>query len=206
MAYLYRHIRLDKNEPFYIGIGSYPKRAYSNRDRNKYWKNIVNNFGYEVDIVLDDLTWEEACKKEKEFISLYGRFQFGGILCNMTDGGDGGFGVIVSEETKEKKRIISKTKSISAETREKMAAKLRGRVLPEWQKKILSEAAKNRKRKTDWCNKPIEQYDLNGNFIKEYKSLTIAANEIGTNISNICAVLNNRRNKCKGFKFKYKNI
>ena len=22
MAYLYRHIRLDKNEPFYIGIGS----------------------------------------------------------------------------------------------------------------------------------------------------------------------------------------
>ena len=32
MAYLYRHIRLDKNEPFYIGIGSNElnnyKRAY----------------------------------------------------------------------------------------------------------------------------------------------------------------------------------
>lgn len=204
MAYLYRHIRLDKNEPFYIGIGSDPKRAYSNKDRNKYWKNIVNNFGYEVDIILDDLTWEEACEKEKEFISLYGRFQFGGILCNMTDGGDGGFGVVVSEETRKKKSIISKKIGISVETREKMAAKLRGRKLPEWQRKILSEAAKNRKRKTNWCNKPIEQYDLSGNFIKEYASLTVAANEIGANVSNICAVLNGRRNKCKGFKFKYK--
>ena len=204
MAYLYRHIRLDKNEPFYIGIGSDPKRAYSNKDRNKYWRGIVNKFGYEVDIILDDLTWQEACEKEKEFIKLYGRFQFGGILCNMTDGGDGGFGVIVSDETRKKKSIASKRNVISKETREKMAAKLRGRPLPEWQKEKLSIAAKNRKRKTGWCNKPIEQYDLNGNFIKEYDSLTIAANEIGANVSNICAVLNGRRNKCKGFKYKYK--
>lgn len=204
MAYLYRHIRLDKNEPFYIGIGSDPKRAYSNRDRNKYWHNIINNTTYEVDIILDDLTWDEACIKEKEFIKMYGRFQFGGILCNMTDGGDGGFGVIVSEETRNKKSISSKRNIISKETREKMAAKLRGRPLPEWQKNILSNAAKNRKRKTDWCNKPIEQYDLNGNFIKEYESITKAANELKANTSNISAVLNGRRNKCKEFKFKYK--
>ena len=204
MAYLYRHIRLDKNEPFYIGIGSDPKRAYSNINRNKYWKNIVNNFGYEVDIVLDDLSWGSACEKEKEFIKLYGRFQFGGLLCNMTDGGEGGFGVIVSEETKEKKRIISKRINISPETREKMAAKLRGRPLPEWQKNILSKAAKNRKRKTNWCNKAILQYDLNGKFVKEHESITIAANELGANRSNISAALNGRRNKCKGFKFKYK--
>jgi len=203
MAYLYRHIRLDKNEPFYIGIGSDPKRAYSNRNRNKYWKNIVNNFGYEVDIILEDLTWEEACEKEKEFIKIYGRFEFGGSLCNMTDGGGGGFGVIVSEQTKEKKRIISKRIGISPETREKMAAKLRGRKMPEWQRKILSKAAKNRKG-TNNCNKPIEQYDLNGNFIKEFESITKAANETGANNSNISAVLNGRREKCKGFKYKYK--
>jgi hypothetical protein len=84
-----------------------------------------------------------------------------------------------------------------------MAAKLRGRKMPEWQRKILSEAAKNRKG-TNNCNKPIEQYDLIGNFIKEYNSITIAAKEIGANCSNISAVLNGRRNKCKGFKFKYK--
>jgi len=208
MAYVYRHIRLDKNQPFYIGIGSDENyhRSISKSDRNIYWKRIVAKTDYDIDIILDDLTWKDACEKEKEFIKLYGRFQFGGLLCNMTDGGEGGLGVVVSEETREKKRKISKNIVISTETREKMAAKLRGRRLPEWQKKLLSNAAKNRKRKTDWCNKPIEQYDLNGNFIKEYESLTIAANELGANVSNICAVLNNRRNKCKGFKFKYKNI
>jgi len=40
MAYIYRHIRLDKNEPFYIGIGdnshegTYP-RAHSKKPKNK---------------------------------------------------------------------------------------------------------------------------------------------------------------------------
>ena len=28
MAVVYRHIRLDKNEPFYIGIGEKENRAY----------------------------------------------------------------------------------------------------------------------------------------------------------------------------------
>jgi hypothetical protein len=206
MAYVYRHIRLDKNQPFYIGIGSDENyyRSNSKSDRNVYWKRIVAKTDYDIDVILDDLTWEEACEKEKEFIKLYGRFQFGGLLCNMTDGGEGGLGVVISNETREKKRVISKGIIITAETREKMAAKLRGRPLPLWQKKLLSEAAKNRKRKTDWCNKPIEQYDLNGNFIKEYESIIMAANELGASHSNICAVLKGRRNKCKGFKFKYK--
>lgn len=40
MAYVYRHIRLDKNEPFYIGIGSdiNYQRAYNYQRRTKYWK------------------------------------------------------------------------------------------------------------------------------------------------------------------------
>lgn len=44
MFYLYRHIRHDKNEPFYIGIGrtrNY-ERAFRKTSRNKFWKNIVS--------------------------------------------------------------------------------------------------------------------------------------------------------------------
>ena len=89
MAIVYRHIRKDKNEPFYIGIGETEKRAYSKFDRNKYWKNISKN-GYEVEILFDNLSWEDACEKEKEFIQLYGRKDLTlGTLVNMTDGGDG---------------------------------------------------------------------------------------------------------------------
>lgn len=107
MAYVYRHVRLDKSEVFYVGIGSDEKyeRSKTSKNRNKYWHNIVKNTPYEVEIMLDDLTWEEACEKEKEFIKLYGRKDLKeGTLVNMTDGGEGAFGVLVSEETKQKIR------------------------------------------------------------------------------------------------------
>ena len=102
MAYLYRHIRLDINQPFYIGIGE-NGRAYSKRDRNVNWHNIVNVTDYEVEILMDGLTREEAFKKEREFIELYGRKDNGtGILCNKTNGGNGQSGWKISEETRKK--------------------------------------------------------------------------------------------------------
>ena len=103
MAYFYRHIRLDKNEPFYIGIGSdiNYQRAYNYQRRTKYWKNITNKTQYKVEILLDNLTWDEACNKEIEFIKLYGRVDLnGGSLVNMTDGGEGQYGRKISEETR----------------------------------------------------------------------------------------------------------
>ena len=110
MAYVYRHIRLDKNEVFYIGIGSDDsgkyKRAYDN-NRSKFWKSIVKKAGYIVEIISEDwLTWEEACEKEKFWIIFYGRADLGkGSLVNMTDGGDGILGYIVSEEDKRKRSL-----------------------------------------------------------------------------------------------------
>jgi hypothetical protein len=99
MPIVYRHIRLDTNMPFYIGIGKTINRAYSIKGRSKYWNNIVNKHGYEVEILFDNLTWEEACKKEKEFIALYGRHNVNkGLLCNLTDGGDGSLGYIPSQD------------------------------------------------------------------------------------------------------------
>lgn len=111
--YLYRHIRLDKNEPFYIGIGSKPpvidkhgnfkseySRAFSFSKRTKYWKNIVAKTEFEVEIMLESESHEFIKEKEIEFIALYGRKDLGkGILCNLTDGGDGSVGFKHTEET-----------------------------------------------------------------------------------------------------------
>jgi hypothetical protein len=100
MAYVYRHIRLDKNEPFYIGIGEKEKRAYSIYDRSALWKKIVKKSNYEVEILFYDLTWEKACEKEKEFIKLYGRIDLkNGCLANLTDGGEGATGYKHSKES-----------------------------------------------------------------------------------------------------------
>ena len=111
MAVVYRHIRKDKNQPFYIGIGN-EKRPYKKSDRNNYWNSIVKKTDYEVEILFDNLTWEEASEKEIEFIKLYGRKDNGtGILANMTDGGEGSLGTKVTQETRRKmseKRIGSK--------------------------------------------------------------------------------------------------
>jgi hypothetical protein len=91
MWYVYSHTRLDKNEIFYIGIGSTAKfkRAYSKTKRNQYWKNIVNKTNYTIEILFTDLSFIDACSKEIELIKLYGRKQENGTLCNLTIGGEG---------------------------------------------------------------------------------------------------------------------
>jgi hypothetical protein len=163
MAYLYRHIRLDINQPFYIGIGSDNnyKRAYTTSSRNKHWKNIVSKTKYNVEIVMTDLTWEEACKKEIEFIQLYGRKNLGkGFLCNYTNGGDGVLGLIMSEESRKKMRIAQIGKIQSPEQIAKRVAKLTGSGNPWYGKKFskeykekLSLAKKGKKRNPDVMKK-----------------------------------------------------
>lgn len=107
MAVLYRHTRIDKNEPFYIGIGNNETRAYNKINRTKHWKSIAKK-GYEVEVLLEDLTWEQACEKEREFIALYGRKNLGtGTLVNLTDGGEGTLGYRHTEEAKLKNRLAS---------------------------------------------------------------------------------------------------
>jgi hypothetical protein len=107
MAYVYKHIRKDTNEVFYIGIGKTQKRMISNNARNNHWKNIVNKVGFEYKIIEDNLSWADACELEKQLIRGYGRYDLGlGPLVNMTDGGDGTNGIIYTKERNEK---ISKT-------------------------------------------------------------------------------------------------
>jgi group I intron endonuclease len=152
MAYVYRHLRLDKNEPFYIGIGSDNNgdyyRANYKYGRNKLWNRISEKYGYKIDIIMDDISWESACEKEKELISLYGRINLNnGILCNFTDGGEGALGAVFTQErldrmsdsmkgklAKEKHPQFGKTRT--AECKAKISEKLLGKKMsPERLKK-----------------------------------------------------------------------
>lgn len=97
--YLYRHIRLDKNEVFYVGIGTKTKSSHSSQTykrakhknkRNPFWQNITSKTKWTVEIILESNEYDFIKEKEKEFIALYGRRDLGnGTLCNLTDGGDG---------------------------------------------------------------------------------------------------------------------
>jgi hypothetical protein len=197
MAYIYRHIRLDKNEPFYIGIGSDDKgkytRAYSN-DRNKYWKNIVQKTAYKIDIILDDVDWNEACKVEQFFIHLYGRHDKGlGPLTNLTDGGDGFLGFIISEDHKQK--IGNANRKPKPEG---FATKYHSGPNPKkGNRKPKTEEHKQKLRKS------ILQFNNNGELIQEFDSYT-SARDI-TKIKGIANVLTHRTKSAGGFIWKYKN-
>ena len=53
-------------------------------------------------------------------------------------------------------------------------------------------------------SKPVFQYDLNGNFIKEYPSAREAGRQLGLIYNSICEVCRGKRAKtCGGFKFYY---
>lgn len=110
MYYLYRHIRLDKNEPFYIGQGTVEKdetylRAYDFKRRTDFWKRIYNKTEIRVEIIYFCDSEEAINKKEVEFIKLYGRRDLKtGSLVNLTDGGQGRTNIIITEETR---KIIS---------------------------------------------------------------------------------------------------
>jgi hypothetical protein len=122
MALVYKHIRKDSNEIFYIGIGKTSKRAHSKSYRNNHWWDVVNKHGYDVEIIKEGLSWEDAQQTEIELIAKYGRHDLSkGPLVNQTDGGDGNNNQIFTEETRLKMSKSHRGKRHSDETRKKMS-------------------------------------------------------------------------------------
>lgn len=158
--YIYKHIRPDTKEVFYIGKGNTSKNSHEERyktssGRNKMWRSIVakNNGVFIPEIICYCDTEEEVNKLEIEYISKYGRFINGGTLCNMTDGGDGSVGLIISEETRNKlrkrfsgekhpnygKKLSKETCLKKSESMKKSDKNLKGKKLPDWWKGKIRE-------------------------------------------------------------------
>jgi hypothetical protein len=214
MAYLYRHIRLDKNVPFYIGIGKYDdqfKRAYSVKNRNVYWNNIVNLTEYKVQIMLSNLTWEQACEKEIEFIALYKKNTESGTLCNISNGGNGGF---LSDEVNKKRSKTLKGHKVSEETKLKISNKAKNRKASIETKKKMSEVHKMNKT-GHWLESKghkngraykIDQYDLNNNFIKTWDCAKYAVDFYNIQKSSINGCIHGRQKTAGGYIWKKNNL
>jgi len=187
MACIYRHIRLDTNEVFYIGIAKNKKRPYSTYDRNIHWKRIAKKTEYNVEIIIDDLSWENACKKEKEFISLYGRKDLKkGTLCNMTDGGDGAKNVIFSEQ-----RLI------------KMSLNAKGELNNFYGKKHTEETLKIIGQKSKGRIKSPEQIEKWKNSKKKYKITEETKNKIRNTLLGKKHTEERRKNQSIGQKKRF---
>jgi hypothetical protein len=112
--YVYLHRRPDSGVVFYVGKGSFRKRCKRGVSferahaphKNPFWQNIVSCVGgFDVEIVAMFATDADAQAHERALIALYGRRDRGtGTLVNVTDGGDGHAGIIVSNELRQKRR------------------------------------------------------------------------------------------------------
>lgn len=126
--YVYCHYRIDTNEVFYIGKGQ-QRRAYSKQKRNNYWKNIVNKAkGFTVEILAKNLTTQEALNYERLLISSL-RGKYPDLLCNLTDGGEGGLNP--SLETRLKQSIAKTGRKLSEEHKHKISTAGKNRVVTE---------------------------------------------------------------------------
>lgn len=185
--YLYRHIRLDKNEPFYIGIGTRQRghndksiylRAYTKTQRSSFWYNITRKTEYFIEIIYESDDKGEIKEKEMEFIGLYGRKENGGILCNMTDGGDG---LNTSKDAMVKRKITMQENG----EYQKMVDRLRLQ-----HKKRLLSGEINRKQ-------PVWVYSLDGYLIRKFTTLKECKNYFGYGKSTINNAVKNKRSTKK---------
>jgi hypothetical protein len=192
--YVYTHLNPITKEVFYVGIGK-GNRAWNQwSGRNKFWENYVNKYGFEVELISENLTRKQAEKIEINLIAELGRRQIdeGGTLVNRSSGGEGSTGYTHTEEYKQKLsetrkgKCTRKERQLSKETREKISQKIKQRPIT-WNKSIL-------------------QFDKQGNFIKEYPSLKEAQKETGAkNIFEVASGYKNQIYKSSGgFVWKYK--
>ena len=132
---------------FYVGVGS-RKRKSSRLDRSPHWKEFVKDLQKKgadrgITTQIENLTWDDAIRIEVEMIAFYGRMDEDrlpadyydedgtkwrngyprrvGRLINHTDGGEGAFGLVHTEEVKQRLRearredIKNKTGAFSPE-------------------------------------------------------------------------------------------
>lgn len=102
--YVYLHKRPTDGSVFYVGKGK-NKRAWTKKSRNNHWNNVVKKYGgFDVEIVVDNLTEQESFRVEAEQIAIYGIDN----LTNQTLGGISTTGMVHSEETRKLQSEIAK--------------------------------------------------------------------------------------------------
>ena len=229
---VYRHI--SPSNKVYIGItkqdvkvrwssgsGYRPCVLFYKAIKKYGWSNIKH------EILFTDLSEKRAKKLEVDLIRHYKALD---ISYNVTDGGEGCSGRVVSEETRNKLREINTGKAMSAESRLKMSLAKIGKPSPtkgKPRKKLSEESRQNisnghlglkYNRTQEWRDrvtnanrlksKPVLQLDKDSlQVIAEYPSALEAANSVNASRGNItnCCLGRKHVKTVKGFIWKFKN-
>lgn len=213
-----QYIGMDtNNNPDYLGSGFQIKQAIKKYGKENFSKEILE----------ECTTLSELREREVFWIKFFNAVQnenYYNLLEEITPLQKGRKR---SEETRKKISKVkqeyykehpgpNKGKKFSADVRAKISTSKKGQKLSEETCKKLSEVRKGRpctwgstisKSKTGTPNsktwKPVDQYDLQGNFLKRYPGVAVAKKETGINTiySNLCG----DSKTAGGFIWKYPN-
>ena len=211
---VYMHIT--PNNKYYVGI---TKQKLNDRWKNKlgyqtqflFWR-AIQKYGWdniEHIIVAENLTHDEACELEIALIAKYksNNPKYG---YNRTSGGDGtcNFSHPNPHDAEWRRKVgnANRGKKRTEEAKQKMRDAKLGTHWSEERRKQYSKSQKERGFKpSKQCLeashkarvKPICQYDLDGNLIATYKSMTDAAEKLGVSIAYISLRCNNKQKSQK---------
>lgn len=193
---------------------------------NAYIKYGIDNFTYKIICICFD---EDANKYEKEYIKMYNTIYPNGY--NLLEGGDNHkhneyTKKIISEKlTGEKNPCFGIKKTL--EEVKKMSERMKGDKHPCFGKKFTEEEKQKRidryknnpktrekisnslinyykknKGVNKKTNKRVEQYDINGNLINEFYSISEAARSVNINVSFLSRTCNKENYTAGGFIWK----
>jgi group I intron endonuclease len=232
------------NNKVYIGITSRNPADRWGFNGYKYHKNqpvfyrAIKKYGwdnFDHIIFADHLVEDEAKHMEVLLIALYKsnctKYKNPSYGYNMTDGGDGSAGRIISEETRQKMRDRATGRVFSLETRAKLSEQRKGengsffgKHHSENTKNIISTKAHSRllnptnhpmygkhhsvesnkkNMESQSTRRAVCQFDLEGNYIATFPSLSEASRITGVSRNSITLCCHREIKSTKGFVFNF---
>ena len=190
MFYVYQHLRLDNNKPFYIGKGC-KDRAWRKKRNNIGWNNIANKIGFKVEILKYFDDENQAIEYEHQLINTYREQKI--ELVNQTKHSSGGTKWSYTDEIKNKqsKGQMGTKRPKTKEWCEKISKANKGRSIL-WANKI-GDALRGKPKNYLNKHKPIIQYDPQNNLINEYQSAQDAGRCLGKSGNSIADCASGRQ-------------
>jgi hypothetical protein len=227
--YIFENIEFEY-EPFYIGKGHGYRNVTSSKETNKQTKKgnkikAIDKAGYlpVIHKLNENLEECKSLELEKYYVNLIGRSDLGlGPLANHTDGGEGTTGHKHTEEYKQKRSksikqytlegvLIDEYKSIKNASKitgikaQNIGAAISGKYTSAggylWCKNkdeiVIPDADK-------LYHRVVLQYDLEGNFLQEWESATVAKKATGA--THITCCCRGKIRNSGGFVWRYKEL
>jgi hypothetical protein len=168
-----RYIGQTKNIKLRLYRHIYDAKKNGRRNKRCSWiKSLLNKNEKPIIEVIDEVYGRDWVFWEQYWISQFKTWGFN--LVNGSDGGEGTYGRIVSDETKLKMSLSKKGK------------------IPKNIDLFRKSTIKG----------VVVQYDLNGNKIGEYESSNYVKEKL--KINNVCNVINKKRNSAGGYIWRHK--